>query len=94
MTGIEHGTLDRYRRFAEKSVGQLFRHSSFGSTWASTIHDINPRSAMAVTMIFLRNSSFMAIWRSEIRKDTPNTVLTATQLEHMNQLTSSGNFER
>ena len=63
-TGIEHGTLDRYRRFAEKSVAQLFRHSSFGSTWASTIHDVNPRSAMAVTMIFLRNSSFMAIWRS------------------------------
>src|SRR6267143_5020611 len=63
-TGIEHGTLDRYRRFAEKSVAQLFRHSSFGSTWASTSHDVNPRSAMAVTMIFLRNSSFMAIWRS------------------------------
>jgi hypothetical protein len=64
MTGIEHGTPDRYRRFAEKSVAQLSRHSSFGSTWASTIHDVNPRSAMAVTMIFLRNSSFMAIWRS------------------------------
>jgi hypothetical protein len=64
MTGIEHATLDRYRRLAEKSVAQLFRHSSFGSRWASTSHDVNPRSAMAVTMIFLRNSSFMATWRS------------------------------
>src|SRR5258705_13349382 len=59
-TGIEHGTLDRYRRFAEKSVAQLFRHSSFGSTWASTSHDVNPRSAMAVMMIFFRKFLFFA----------------------------------
>jgi hypothetical protein len=74
MTGIEHGTLDRYRRFAEKSVAQLFRHSSFGSTWANNIHDVNPRSAMAVTMIFLRNSSFMAIWRSgDLKRHTEDS---------------------
>jgi hypothetical protein len=85
-------TQDRYRRLAEKSVAQLFRHSSFGSTWPSTIHDASPSKATAVTMIFLRNSSFMTIWTCS-RKGAPKTVLTGIQLNNMNQLTPSDNFE-
>jgi hypothetical protein len=88
----QQGTQDRYRRWAEKSVAQLLRHSSFGSTWPSTIHDASPSKATAVTMIFLRKSSLMAIWICS-GKGTPKTVLTGIQLNNMNQLTPLGNFE-
>ena len=63
MTGIEQSDAGSLTAIC-REIGRAIIPALFFWFDVGQHHPRNPRSAMAVTMIFLGNSSFMAIWRS------------------------------